>query len=175
MLIPLVATLGERAILLERESLIGRASDCALRPRARGLSRHHAKLVVAIASVAVIDLDSRNGTFVNGTRIETAELHEGDEIYFGPLAGYRFARLAPEDAGADQSRLDDVLAVLSPREREVAVLVADGLTNAAIAQRLSLRPRTVATHIEHIFGKLGLESRGELIRVCALAAARSTR
>lgn len=48
---------------------------------------------------------------------------------------------------------------LSPRELEVVRLMAEGLTNAEIADTLYLARRTVATHIEHIFAKTGLTSR----------------
>ena len=46
--------------------------------------------------------------------------------------------------------------VLTPREREVLGLVAEGLTDGAIAQRLYLTRRTVETHLGHIFTKLGV-------------------
>jgi len=45
-------------------------------------------------------------------------------------------------------------AVLTPREREVLALVADGLTDGAIAERLFLTRRTVETHLGHVFAKL---------------------
>jgi len=48
------------------------------------------------------------------------------------------------------------LAELTPREREVLSLMAEGLTDRGIGQRLFLSPKTVETHIRHIFGKLGL-------------------
>jgi non-specific serine/threonine protein kinase len=51
---------------------------------------------------------------------------------------------------------------LSRREREVAELVALGLTNRAIAQRLFLSERTVEGHIDRAFSKLGLSSRTQL-------------
>ena len=51
---------------------------------------------------------------------------------------------------------------LSAREIEVAALVADGLSNRAIAERLFLSPRTVAKHVEHIMDKLDLGSRAEI-------------
>jgi DNA-binding NarL/FixJ family response regulator len=52
---------------------------------------------------------------------------------------------------------------LSPREREVLDLVATGATNAAIAQRLRLSPKTVGNHLSAIFLKLGVSTRGEAI------------
>ena len=53
---------------------------------------------------------------------------------------------------------------LSDREREVLVLVADGLTSAEIAERLFLSPHTVQTHRDHIMTKLDLHSRVELTK-----------
>ena len=52
---------------------------------------------------------------------------------------------------------------LSPREREVLDLLATGATNAAIAHRLNLSPKTVGNHISAIFLKLGVSTRGEAI------------
>jgi len=52
--------------------------------------------------------------------------------------------------------------VLAPREREVAALVARGLTNRQIAKELSISERTVHTHVRRILGKLGLGSRAQI-------------
>lgn len=52
---------------------------------------------------------------------------------------------------------------LTPREREVLGLIAEGLANAAIASRLGLAPNTVSNHISNIFGKLQVASRAEAI------------
>ncbi len=46
--------------------------------------------------------------------------------------------------------------LLTAREREVLALVAEGLTDGAIAQRLYLTRRTVETHLGHVFAKLGV-------------------
>ncbi|MET7754238.1 AAA family ATPase [Streptomyces sp. NPDC005389] len=54
------------------------------------------------------------------------------------------------------------LAVLTPREREIAVLVAEGLTNQAVADRLCLSPRTVESHVARAYRKTGVESRAAL-------------
>jgi DNA-binding CsgD family transcriptional regulator len=51
---------------------------------------------------------------------------------------------------------------LTPREREVALLIADGLTNAELARRLYISPRTAAVHVSNILRKLGVSSRAEV-------------
>jgi DNA-binding NarL/FixJ family response regulator len=60
---------------------------------------------------------------------------------------------------------------LSPRESEVLDLVAQGLSNRAIAQRLFISEVTVKVHVRHIFEKLGVRTRTQ----AALWAARSAR
>ncbi len=51
---------------------------------------------------------------------------------------------------------------LTRREREIAELVAQGLGNREISERLVLAKRTVDSHIEHIFSKLGFTSRAQI-------------
>jgi ATP/maltotriose-dependent transcriptional regulator MalT len=58
---------------------------------------------------------------------------------------------------------------LTPREREVAMLAAKGLTSAEIAQRLVLSKRTVENHLQQGYGKLGVANRAELRSVLAQA------
>jgi DNA-binding CsgD family transcriptional regulator len=53
-------------------------------------------------------------------------------------------------------------ASLTPTEEQVVRLVAEGLRNEAIAQRLYLAPGTVKNHLSHIFSKVGVASRAEL-------------
>jgi DNA-binding NarL/FixJ family response regulator len=55
-------------------------------------------------------------------------------------------------------RREDPLSGLTEREREVLALVAEGLSNLAIANRLFVTERTVEAHTKQIFGKLGLEA-----------------
>ena len=66
---------------------------------------------------------------------------------------------------------DDALADLTPREREVLGLMAEGRTNASIAKQLWLTERTVETHVSSILGKLGLaQSEDDHRRVLAVLA-----
>src|SRR5690348_1710016 len=53
---------------------------------------------------------------------------------------------------------------LTEREREILKLVAEGLTNNQIAERLFISPKTVDTHRTHIMDKLNLHSRAELVK-----------
>jgi len=62
----------------------------------------------------------------------------------------------PED---ESVRLDGIGENLSKRELEVLALVATGFKNNEIAQRLHISKATVKTHLQHIFGKLGVENR----------------
>ncbi|WP_027006411.1 response regulator [Conexibacter woesei] len=68
-------------------------------------------------------------------------------------------------------RADDPLEELTPREREVIELMAQGLSNAAIAQRLVVTDGAVEKHVTNIFGKLGLHTAaGGNLRVLAVLA-----
>jgi DNA-binding CsgD family transcriptional regulator/tetratricopeptide (TPR) repeat protein len=53
---------------------------------------------------------------------------------------------------------------LSPRELEIVLLVTDDMTNAEIAERLIISPRTVTTHLDRIYTRLGINSRTALVR-----------
>ncbi len=59
-------------------------------------------------------------------------------------------------------------ASLTPTERDVVRLVSEGLGNNDIATRLFVSPRTVQSHLTHVYAKLGLTSRVQLVREAAL-------
>jgi adenylate cyclase len=77
-----------------RPVVLGRGSMCEAQVSHDTVSRHHAELAAARNHVAVRDLGSANGTFVNGRRITSAELRDGEEIRFGQLA-FRLERRPP--------------------------------------------------------------------------------
>jgi predicted ATPase/DNA-binding CsgD family transcriptional regulator len=94
-----------------------------------------------------------------GVQTFTAEWAAGRAI--GPEEAAQFA-LRPGLALDDESRAAIGMSVLTRREREVAALVARGLTNRQAAEQLLVAPRTVETHLEHIFAKLGVQTRAEV-------------
>lgn len=65
------------------ELVIGRAAEADLTIPDHGVSRRHAMLVVTASAVAVRDLSSTNGTYVNGDRTDAAELRPGDRLRVG--------------------------------------------------------------------------------------------
>jgi DNA-binding NarL/FixJ family response regulator len=54
------------------------------------------------------------------------------------------------------------LGPLTPRERQIAELVAQGLTNRQIAAAEHISERTVETHVQHVLGKLGFATRTQI-------------
>ncbi|WP_246561521.1 LuxR C-terminal-related transcriptional regulator [Streptomyces roseirectus] len=100
---------------------------------------HHARCAQAVASA--LGPQARDKALAEGSRYDT-----------------------PAQAIALALDEDDDTAVkpLTRRERDVAALVAQGLTNRRIATRLSLSPRTVDRHVENILTKLGLRRRAQL-------------
>ena len=76
-------------------------------------------------------------------------------IDFGDGSGQRFLA---NDLLAGRQRREDPLAELTAREREVLELLAEGLSNKAIAGRLFVTVRTVEAHVKQIFLKLRLDT-----------------
>jgi non-specific serine/threonine protein kinase len=64
--------------------------------------------------------------------------------------------------GMRMPALDAEVVRLTAREREVAVLIAHGLTNRQIAEKLVVALRTATNHVEHILDKLGFHSRTQV-------------
>lgn len=89
----------------------------------------------------------------------------------GAQLGIRRAQAVLRGLGVRLPRQEHGAGVLSPREIEVADLVAEGLSNPAIARRLYLSRPTVASHVAHILTKLGFSSRAQ---IAAWAAQRRT-
>jgi adenylate cyclase len=96
-----LAALGEGGALV-----VGRSAECALALSDPTVSRRHAELVGAHDHLTVRDLGSRNGTFRNGVRVQTARLRAGDSVTFGVVT-VRVARAAAalDEGGGPPSQL----------------------------------------------------------------------
>ena len=100
-------------------------------------------------------LDSVAGLLIGGDDYIVKPFVPGDLVARVRRALTRSAEL---DRNGQPSTSD-----LTPRELEVLNLLADGLSQNAIADRLVISPKTVATHIQRILSKLGAHSRAEAV------------
>jgi pimeloyl-ACP methyl ester carboxylesterase/DNA-binding CsgD family transcriptional regulator len=105
-------------------------------------------LATEIPGAEFVELDSRNHVLLE------------DEP-----AWRRFGEAVVDFTGVGGSRPgeDPAFAALSPREREVLGLVAEGLANAEIAERLAISDKTVRNHLSRVFDKLGVRTRAQAI------------
>ena len=88
-------------------------------------------------------------------------VHAGDVFLYPSVARRLVADyLTRVKSGEEQSSYDG----LTPREREVLRLIAEGYTNQVIAEKLVISPSTVQTHRTRIMQRLNLHSRAELIQ-----------
>lgn len=76
-------------------------------------------------------------------------LEQAIDYALGRTGPFRTGRGSPAD-------------LLTPRERDVAALIARGLTNREIADQLVITERTAETHVQHILNKLGINSRAQI-------------
>jgi DNA-binding NarL/FixJ family response regulator len=83
------------------------------------------------------------------------------EAHFGPEIAKRLMSFfsAPKPTSSPAEAFPE----LTAREREILELIARGLSNAEIARRLFLSPKTVGNHISHIFTKLQVADRAQAI------------
>lgn len=94
------------------EFLVGRSDDCHLRPKSDAISRKHCVIRLRDENIFVEDLGSRNGTFLNGKRLEKeTEARHGDVLRVGKLE-FEFdveqpALASAEAVGAPQEVTDD--------------------------------------------------------------------
>lgn len=104
---------AQKTLLSTLPFTVGRNDDCDLPIRSTRVSREHAKLIRTGDVFRLRDLDSTNGTFLNGQRIEEATLADGDVVVFADIEFTFFS-------GAAQARRNTVTQVIGFREREPA-------------------------------------------------------
>jgi serine/threonine protein kinase len=78
---------GKEMRLFHEQNIIGRTSQCDVVLRAADVSKQHCQILIGPDDVVVEDLESANGTYLNGEAIQQAPLHDGDRL---TIAGYEF-------------------------------------------------------------------------------------
>lgn len=77
---------GKKLKLPERDLTIGRDLECDIRVADSDVSRKHCELLIRKGKLFVVDLASRNGTYINDIAIEAeTPLHPGDQLRVGPM------------------------------------------------------------------------------------------
>ncbi|MFC7447149.1 protein kinase domain-containing protein [Rhodococcus daqingensis] len=100
---------------------------------------------------------TRTARTLLGEKEFEAARHEGRTMNFGAAVSFALDETFPATAPTAGPTT-----TLTKREHQVAELVAEGLTNKAIAGRLVISPRTAQGHVEHILTKLGFTSRAQI-------------
>ena len=78
---------GKEVRIPTPKCLIGRGEDCHMRPKSEAVSRRHCVIITQKGEALIRDLESKNGTFVNGKTIQRDHvLKTGDKVQVGPLA-----------------------------------------------------------------------------------------
>ncbi|UYG09337.1 response regulator transcription factor [Halomonas sp. M4R1S46] len=94
-------------------------------------------------------------------QVETVVTHQG--IWVWPELLARLVGGAFRSLGGEAMLQEETLACLTERERAVALAVAEGLSNKAVARRLAITERTVKAHLGAVFRKLGVRDRIQLV------------
>lgn len=135
------------------------AGECEIADgRPRGVPLHVASSVMQAAQPAEVLVSGTVKDLVVGSGLEFSD--RGVRVFPGIPGSWSLFAAGPEQPSeaAEPVRADGGVE-LSRREREVAELLAKGLSNREIAQRLFLSERTVDNHVHHILDKLGFDSR----------------
>jgi predicted ATPase/class 3 adenylate cyclase/DNA-binding CsgD family transcriptional regulator len=145
-----VAAAGAES-LDEAARLLGGADAMRVRMGAVRFAVHQADYEAAVATIRTAMGDAEfDQAWADGAELSTDEaiayVRRGRGARNRPSAGW---------------------AALTPTERDVVRLLREGLANKDIASRLFISPRTVETHLTHIYTKLGLKSRVQLVQEAA--------
>jgi pimeloyl-ACP methyl ester carboxylesterase/DNA-binding CsgD family transcriptional regulator/class 3 adenylate cyclase len=135
------------------------AGECEVRGgRPRGVALQVASTVMAAAQPGEVLASGTVKDLVVGSGLEFTD--RGSRELAGVPGSWSLFAAGPEPAGPGDELVPVATAVaLSRREREVAQLLARGLSNREIAGRLYLSERTIDNHVHHILDKLGFDSR----------------
>ena len=168
---------GHHAVALHPgTTTIGRSRSCALRLEDPCVSRHHATVFYDSAGIRIRDEQSENGVYVNGRRVRgTVVVTPDDRVAIGTEEFVLVLRNEPSERPTKKymtpEKADELgdrakgLDYLSQRERQVFDMLAHGLANREIGERLGLSTKTVETYRARIADKLGVRTRAELVEL----------
>ena len=128
--------------------------------RPRGVALHVASGVLTAAQPGEVLVTSTVKDLVAGSELEFAE--RGTREFAGVPGTWSLFAAGQERPATVAVEQPTVSSALSKRENEVAQLLARGLSNREIADRLFLSERTVDNHVHHILAKLGFDSRVQI-------------
>jgi DNA-binding NarL/FixJ family response regulator len=155
--------------------VVGRSDECDLVVSHRSVSRKHAELSLSDDTLILTDLNSRNGTFIEQERIQTAAARAGQIVRFGHVAFLvsvhdpaHISHGADDTATADADEMscvpgNPIMERLSVAQRNVFVLLVKGYPEKNIARKLRLSQHTVHNHISAMYRLLGVHTRAELL------------
>jgi RNA polymerase sigma factor (sigma-70 family) len=115
-------------------------------------SIEHSDLAAAVAAgvCSAISKDASLETLLQSLRL----VADGGKLLREPSPD-----LAPAGKEVDGDIVENVLAVLTDREREIMRLVSEGLSNKAVARQLNISQGTIKVHLHHIYQKLEINNR----------------
>jgi pSer/pThr/pTyr-binding forkhead associated (FHA) protein len=151
------SALSNRVFAIKTVSVIGRSSECDISLAASHLSRRHAKMFVKDGQLYIKDLDSSNGTFLNGKRITEAKVKRGDELRFDALC---FGVIGP----ANDMDKTSVRSVRKSAPKAAKLPKAGG---APVSSRMASKPKPQVT--EHVSNEGEVEER-KSVGVIAVSA-----
>jgi DNA-binding CsgD family transcriptional regulator len=135
------------------------AARDALDLAVRGWADHHRRWEATWARLDLAHCLLRLNRFAEAASLLATVRATAEELGSTPLIA-RADELTR--AGRGRGSLEEPWRPLTAREFEVARLIADGLTNAEIADQLAIAPKTASAHVEHILAKLGVTRRAEI-------------
>jgi len=158
-------------IPLSENFSIGRLETSDLILSSGSVSRHHAKMNFSDDDLYIQDLESSNGTFVNGARIKGKSLlRDGDLLQIGQTE-FRVSEGMPASREQKEHTIVGVIDQrqdfsshfgLSERETEILYFLVKGFNLQDIGEKLFISPGTVKNHVLKIYKKTGSHSRIEL-------------
>jgi DNA-binding CsgD family transcriptional regulator len=162
-----------------RKQIIGRSPECAIQVLDEKVSRRHAKIWERSGVVFIRDLNSRNGTYVDGERVTRCTVVSGKSVRIGDVTfevvaslttarNVTLARISSPTVEEEvfTHALDVPLAGLSDGQRHVLRLLVQGASEKQAAAALGLSYHTIHTHVKQIYRQLQVRSRGELMALC---------